>query len=337
MKYKTLGRSGLRVSEICFGAMGFGEEWTWGASKEESKKLYDTFINAGGNFIDTANKYTDGTSEKYLGEFIKSEREKIVLASKYTLTTNPKEPTASGNSRKNMMQALGASLKRLGTDYIDLYYVHAWDLLTPADEIMRALDDAIRMGKILYIGVSDTPAWMAAKANTMAELRGWAQFAALQIEYSLVERTVENDLIPMAKDYCMSVVAWAPLARGVLSGKYSSGRSKEEKSRLKDDSPMLSKENMMIADEVIRVAEEIGCKPSHVALKWLMQKNKSVIPIVGVTKLYQLEENLGALECELNAEQMSRLDNISEPELIFPHRFLKSEIVRNLLYGDNKP
>ncbi len=196
MKYRLLGNSGLRVSEISLGTMTFGEDWGWGAAKDESRKIYDAYREAGGNFIDTANIYTNGTSESLLGEFMTGHRESIVLATKYTNSFPTKDVNASGNQRKNMAQSVEASLKRLKTDYIDLYWVHIWDQLTPAEETMRALDDLVRQGKILYVGVSDAPAWWVAQANTLAHLRGWSPFIAMQIEYSLIERTVERELIP---------------------------------------------------------------------------------------------------------------------------------------------
>ena len=199
MRYRFLGNSGLRVAEISLGTMTFGEEWGWGANKDESRKIYDAYREAGGNFIDTANIYTNGTSESLLGEFMSGHRESIVLATKYTNSMPTKDVNASGNHRKNMVQAVEASLKRLKTDYIDLYWMHIWDQLTPAEETMRALDDLVRQGKILYVGVSDAPAWWVAQANTLAQLRGWTPFIAMQIEYSLIERTVERELIPLRK------------------------------------------------------------------------------------------------------------------------------------------
>jgi aryl-alcohol dehydrogenase-like predicted oxidoreductase len=222
MNYHLLGRSGLRVSELCLGAMTFGEDWGWGASKDESRRIYEAFREAGGNFVDTANVYTGGNSETFVGEFIAGHREEIVLATKYTnarpvgATT---DPNASGNQRKNMIQAVEASLKRLGTDYIDLYWMHIWDALTPVEEVMRAFDDLVRAGKVLYVGISDAPAWLVAKSNTLADLRGWTAYVGLQIEYSLLERTVERELLPMATDFGLSVVAWSPLRNGILTGK----------------------------------------------------------------------------------------------------------------------
>src|ERR1700722_8670831 len=223
MRYKLLGRSGLRVSELCLGTMTFGEDWGWGSSKEESRKVYDAFLEAGGTFIDTANFYTNGTSERLLGEFMADHRDRIVLATKYTNAAPGNDPNAAGNHRKSMMQSIEASLKRLKTDYIDLYLLHIWDQITPIEEVMRAFDDLVRQGKILYAGVSDMPAWLVTRGNTLAELRGWSAFVGLQIEYSLIERTPERELLPMAANLGLGVTAWSPLAGGVLSGKYDGG------------------------------------------------------------------------------------------------------------------
>ena len=216
MNYRLLGKSGLRVSEFCLGTMTFGEDWGWGSSKDEAKKIYNAFREAGGNFVDTANIYTNGTSESFLGEFLKGHRESVVLATKFTNAAPGTDPNAAGNHRKNMVQAVEASLKRLQTDYIDLYWVHIWDQITPVEEVMRALDDLVRQGKVLYIGISDAPAWWIAQANTLATLRGWSPFVGLQIEYSLIERTVERELIPMAKALDLGVTAWSPLSGGWL-------------------------------------------------------------------------------------------------------------------------
>jgi aryl-alcohol dehydrogenase-like predicted oxidoreductase len=210
MRYKLLGKSGLRVSELCLGTMTFGEDWGWGSTKDESRKIYDAFLEAGGNFIDTANVYTNGTSERLLGEFMHGQRERIVLATKYTGAAPGTDPNAAGNQRKSMVQALEASLKRLKTDYIDLYWLHIWDQITPIEEVMRAFDDLVRQGKILYAGVSDMPAWVVAKANTLADLRGWTPFVGLQIEYSLIERTPERELLPMAAELGLGVTKERP-------------------------------------------------------------------------------------------------------------------------------
>lgn len=242
MRYKILGKSGLRVSELCLGTMTFGEDWgafLRGASKEDSKEIFDLFVEAGGNFIDTANNYQNGTSEKYVGELIASEREKFVLATKYTLTTNPNDPNASGSHRKNLLQSVNASLKRLNTAYIDMLWVHAWDYMTPIEELMRSLDDLIRSGKVLYVGMSDAPAWVVAQANTMSELQGWSPFIGLQIMYSLMERSPERDLLPMARNLDIGVTAWSPLGGGVLSGKYSN--EIQEQKRFDPNNPMTSR------------------------------------------------------------------------------------------------
>src|SRR6266851_5272962 len=227
MKYRLLGSSGLRVSEAALGTMTFGEDWGWGAAKDEARKVYETYREAGGNFIDTANVYTNGSSERFVGEFIKDHRQSIVLATKYSNAMPGSDPNAAGNHRKNLMQSVDASLSRLQTDYIDLYRVHIWDQLTPVEEVMRGLDDLVRQGKILYAGISDAPAWWVAQANTLAELRGWPPFIAMQVEYNLIERTVERELVPVAKALNLGVLAWAPLANGVLTGKYHGNASAE--------------------------------------------------------------------------------------------------------------
>lgn len=332
MKYKLLGRSGVRVSELCLGTMTFGTEWGWGADEEESRRIFDAYVEAGGNFIDTANRYTNGTSEKFAGEFVSAERDKFVVATKYTLTTDFDDPNASGNHRKNMVRSLEASLKRLKTEYIDLYWLHAWDFTTPVDEVMRGLDDMISAGKILYIGISDTPAWVVSQANTLAELRGWNRFIALQIQYSLIERGVERDLLPMARAFDLAVTPWAVLGSGMLSGKYS--KKDSEPKRIKEGSARLSNRNMGIAREVGKIAEKIGAKPSQVAINWVRQKHNQIIPILGARTEAQLRENLGSLEFTLTEAQMNRLDKASAIELGFPHEFLKEEHIRKIVFGN---
>ncbi|MEG4490457.1 aldo/keto reductase [Microcoleus sp. D3_18_C4] len=334
MRYKLLGHSGLRVSEICLGTMTFGEEWGWGSSYDESRKMFDAFAEAGGNFIDTANLYTNGTSEKYVGEFIAADREKWVVATKYSLNMKNGEINGFGNHRKNMVQAVEASLKRLQVEYIDLLWLHAWDFTTPVEEVMRAFDDLVRAGKILYIGISDTPAWIISQANTIAHLRGWTPFIGLQIEYSLKERTPERDLIPMAKAFDIGVTAWSPLAAGLLTGKYNTSKTASEAKRLNSpESGKINERDLKIADEVSKIAAEIGKPASQVALNWLIQQPVEVIPIVGSRKLSQLQENLACLEFELTPEQMQQLDKVSAIELGFPHDFLKSSTVQDFAFG----
>jgi aryl-alcohol dehydrogenase-like predicted oxidoreductase len=249
VKYQLLGKSGLRVSELCLGAMTFGEEWGWGASKEECHKIFNAYVDAGGNFIDTANKYTEGTSEKYIGEFISSDRDRFVLATKYTSNTRRGDPNAGGNHRKNMIQSLEASLKRVNTDYIDLYWVHAWDALTPIEEMMRALDDMVRSGKILYIGISDAPAWIVSQVNTLANLKGWTEFTGLQIEYSLIERTPERELLPMADALNIGVTAWSPLGGGFLTGKYNKSNREGEQQQTQQQNTSSSSSTTGMAQE----------------------------------------------------------------------------------------
>lgn len=329
MIYKLLGPSGLKVSELCLGTMGFGTEWGWGADKETSFAIMDAFTRAGGNFIDTANRYTDGTSEKFIGEYIAANRDHFVIATKYSLHDNLTNVNASGNNRKNMMRSVEQSLKRLNTDFIDLLYLHIWDNLTPIDEVMRALDDLTRQGKVNYIAISDTPAWIISRGQTLAELMGWSKFVALQVEYSLIQRTPERELIPMAKHYGLTVTPWAPLAGGALTGKYLKG----DKGRLPENSKRLNERSVSITKTVMQIAEEIGCNPSHVALKWTMLQGFSSIPIVGATKVSQLEDNLQVLTIELNSEQLNRLHEASKIELGFPGDFLNEDGVKLVTYG----
>jgi aryl-alcohol dehydrogenase-like predicted oxidoreductase len=331
MRYKLLGRSGLRVSELGLGAMTFGEEWGWGASKEESRKIFDAFVEAGGNFIDTANRYTDGTSEKFVGEFTASDRDRFVIATKYTIFSRRDDPSFSGNHRKNLIQSLEASLKRLNTDYVDLYWVHAWDFMTPIEEVMRSLDDLVRSGKVRYVGISDTPAWIVSRANTIADFRGWTPFVGLQIRYSLIDRTPEADLLPMARALDLAVTPWSVLGAGVLSGKYTRGPAPKE-GRAKDGAARVER-NVEIAREVTAVAEEIGCTPAQVAISWVRQQPGVVIPLLGGRNLAQINDNLGALEVTLGPDHLRTLDEASRIDLGFPHNFLNTDSIRDLVYG----
>jgi aryl-alcohol dehydrogenase-like predicted oxidoreductase len=340
MRYKILGRSGLRVSELSLGTMTFGTDWGWGSSQDDSKKVFDAYANAGGNFLDTANLYTNGTSEKYVGEFIASEREHFVLATKYSLKEKNGDPNRAGNHRKNLVQSLDNSLKRLKTDYIDLYWIHAWDFSVHPEEVMRALDDQVRAGKILHIGVSDTPAWIVSRAQTIAELRGWTPFTALQIEYSLIERTPERDLMPMAKELNIAVTPWAPLAGGLLTGKYT-GEAKphtdiapgERAQRLLEGQARLAEKNLAIARAVDELAKELGKPASQVALNWLRQQPGTVIPIIGSRREAQILENLAACEWTLEAAHLERLNLASQIDLGFPHSFLSSPGVHDVLFA----
>jgi aryl-alcohol dehydrogenase-like predicted oxidoreductase len=336
MKYRLLGKSGLRVSEAALGTMTFGEEWGWGAPKAEAQKVFETYRDAGGNFIDTANFYTGGTSEKFVGEFIRGDRGSVVLATKYSNAAPGSDPNAAGNHRKSMIQAVEASLKRLQTDYIDLYWVHIWDEITPVEEVMRGLDDLVRQGKILYVGISDAPAWWIAQANTLAELRGWTQFVGLQMEYSLIERTVERELIPMARALNLGVLAWSPLARGVLTGKYHT-EGKADGGRMTNEGmkEFLPEEQRVapIISAVKSVSEETRRSMAQVALAWLRHQTVPVIPIIGARKVSQLQDNLASLDLELSADQLKLLDGASRIELGFPQSIYERESVRTTRYG----
>jgi aryl-alcohol dehydrogenase-like predicted oxidoreductase len=336
MQYRLLGNSGLRVSEASLGTMTFGDDWGWGAAKDEARKLYDAFREAGGNFIDTANLYTNGTSETFLGEFMQGHRQSVVLATKYSNALPGADPNAAGNQRKNMVQAVEASLKRLRTDYIDLYWVHIWDQLTPAEEVMRGLDDLVRQGKVLYCGISDAPAWWIAQANTLAHLRGWSPFIAIQIEYSLIERTVERELVPMAKAMNIGVTAWSPLSGGVLTGKYH-GQETSEPGRMsldmmKDFRPEKERAARIVAAVKV-VSEETGRGMAQVALAWLRYRPVPVIPIIGARKLSQLQDNLASFSLTLTAEQLKTLDDASRIELGFPYGMYARDLVRGFMYG----
>lgn len=338
MRYKLLGWTGLKVSELCLGTMTFGNDWGIGADKAESRKVFDAFAEAGGNFIDTANRYTNGTSETYLGEFLAADRERFVVATKYTLHGRPGDPNAGGNHRKSLVHALEGSLKRLKLDCIDLLWVHAWDETTPPEELMRALDDQVRAGKVLYVGISDAPAWVVSRANTLAELRSWTPFAGLQIEYSLVQRTPERDLLPMAAALGLTVTPWGPLGGGILSGKYAKGRPAGTRfAQGPWGDAYVTARNLAIAAAVGEVAKALGRSSSQVALAWLRQRSgNAIVPILGARTLAQLEDNLGCLEFELPPEHLSRLDSVSAIDLGFPHDFLRWDVIRAMVHGDTR-
>ena len=327
MRYKLLGRSGLRVSELCLGTMTFGDDWGWGAPKDESREIFDVYADAGGNYIDTANNYTNGTSEKFIGEFIASERDHFVVATKYTLSERPEDPNFGGNHRKNMFRSIEGSLKRLNTDYIDLLWLHMWDGVTPVDEVMRALDDLVRAGKVLYTGISDTPAWVVSQSNAIADLRGWSRFVAYQGEYSLASRAPERDILPMTRALNMAFTPWGLLEGGELTGKYNA--PSEEAKRSEDTSPRIKS----LAKELMAVADEIGRSPSQVAINWARQQPYLIIPILGARSKTQLIDNMGCLDFELTPEQLARLSDVSPIDLGFPHSFLGSDHVRGLIFG----
>jgi aryl-alcohol dehydrogenase-like predicted oxidoreductase len=327
MRYKLLGKSGLRVSELCLGTMTFGDDWGWGAPKEESRKIFNAFAEAGGNFIDTANNYTNGTSEKFVGEFTKAERDHFVIATKYTLSEYATDPNFGGNHRKNMRRSVEGSLRRLDTDHIDLLWLHMWDGMTPVEEVMRALDDLVRAGKVLYVGISDTPAWVVSQANTLADLRGWSRLVAYQGEYSLASRAPERDILPMTQAMEMAYLPWGILEGGELTGKYN--LPSDEPKRSKDTNERIKN----IAAVLMDLSKEGGRTPSQIAINWVRQRPYQIIPILGARSEKQLQDNLGALEFELTKEQIESLNEASPIDLGFPHSFLGSNHVRGLIFG----
>jgi aryl-alcohol dehydrogenase-like predicted oxidoreductase len=331
MRYHLLGRSGLRVSELALGTMTFGPDWGWGADRDTSKAIFDAYAEAGGNFIDTANRYTEGTSEEYVGDFIAADRDHFVVATKYTLYDREGDPNFAGNHRKNMRRSVEASLRRLDTEYLDLLWVHAWDFTTPLDELMRGLDDLVRQGKVLYVGISDTPAWVVSQANMLADLRGWTPFSALQLRYSLIDRTAERDLLPMARSLDLAVTPWSVLGAGVLTGKYNRDDPPED-GRAAGGAATVDR-NLAIAEAVIDVAETIGATPSQVALRWAMQRPGLILPLVGARTEDQIHDNLGALDVELSDDHMDTLNEGSAIDLGFPHDFLQQDAIRNVVSG----
>lgn len=328
--YRLLGRSGLRVSPMSLGTMTFGADWGWGADKDESRRIFDTYLDRGGNFIDTANQYTNGTSEQLLGEFAAGRRENLVIATKYTMSRRPDDPNAGGNHRKNLVQSLDASLRRLGTDYVDLLWLHMRDGLTPIDEIVRALDDQVRLGKVLYVGISDSPAWLVAQANTLADLRGWSPFVAVQLPYNVAERDAEREVIPMAAALGLAVTPWGILSAGVLTGKPAEDR------RWPEDG--VSERGQLVVEELTGVAAAHGCTPAQAAIAWLAARPAppAMIPIIGARTEAQVVENLAGLAVALGDDELARLDEAGRPQLGFPRSFLESNGVRELIFGTTR-
>ena len=340
--YYTLGRSGLRVSPLALGTMTFGTEWGWGTDPATSKTLFDTYVDAGGNFIDTADLYTNGTSETLLGEFIgdRNLRDKIVIATKFTYNGEPGNPNAGGNGRKNIMRAVEGSLKRLNTDYIDLYILHTWDRITPAEEVMRTLDDLVRSGKVRYVGLSDVPAWYASRAQTIAELRGYERLCTLQLEYSLVERNIENEFVSLGTEHGMGIMVWSPLASGLLSGKYrpseeegvGEGRLKMMKDSNNPAFQKFTEKNWQIVTELETIAQKMGRSMAQVAVNWAANQPGVASVIIGATKLHQLQDNLQALDFTIPDELLVRLNEVSIPTPTFPYSFFGSEI-QSMIHG----
>ncbi|QLC25745.1 aldo/keto reductase [Parasphingopyxis algicola] len=343
MDYYTLGNSGLKVSRLALGTMTFGDDWGWGADDAASRRIFDTYVEAGGNFFDTADLYTNGASEQMLGKYIKDAgiRDKAVIATKFSYNAEPGNPNAGGNGRKNIMRAVEGSLERLGTDYIDLYILHTWDRLTPAEEVMRTMDDLVRQGKVRHVGLSDVPGWYAARAQTIAEWRGYEPVSALQLEYSLVERAIEDEFVDFGTRHGAGIMVWSPLASGLLSGKYkpSTDNAPEGEGRLQavagSTNPALDKfttRNWAIIGELEKVAGELDRSMAQVAVNWVANRPGVASVLVGATKVEQLEDNLGALDFTLPAELQERLDTVSARDPRFPYSFF-TPAIQGMLNG----
>ncbi len=338
--YHLLGRSGLRVSPLCLGAMTFGEDWGWGAPEPTVGKLIDRYLEAGGNFIDTADGYTGGHSEEIIGRYLEAakNRDRVVLATKFTFNTHPGDPNAGGNGRKNVMRALEGSLRRLRTEYVDLYWLHAWDMLTPVEEVMATVDALVRSGKVRYFGLSDVPAWYLARAQTIAELRGSERVTALQLEYSLAERSIEREHVPAALELGMGICPWSPLASGLLTGKYKPAKGGVKGSgRLATAGgarfSRASERTWRIVEELLAVAAELGRPAAQVALNWVTRRPGVASTIVGATTPAQLEDNLASLEFAIPRELAARLEAASRPEPAFPYNFFSDEMQARLRGG----
>ncbi|WP_103354669.1 aldo/keto reductase [Amycolatopsis sp. CA-128772] len=338
--YRLLGRSGLRVSPLALGTATFGTEWGWGAEEAEARKLFDTYVERGGNFIDTANTYTDGSAERQLGEFTRGHRESLVLATKYTTLRRPGDPNATGAHRKSLFASVESSLRRLDTDYLDLLYLHVWDFTTPVEEILRGLDDLVRRGKVLYVAMSNAPAWEISRMQAIADLRGWSPLVGLQVEYNLANRAAERDLIPMARAMGLGVTPYSPLAGGLLTGKYGrAGLTAADAGTRKSFNTglgVVTERNLAIADVVKAVAAELGRTPAQVGLAWTLQNPGVTAPIIGARTPDQLADNLGALEVEFTDDQLARLDRIGALDLGYPHDVLASDHIRAVMRGDLK-
>jgi aryl-alcohol dehydrogenase-like predicted oxidoreductase len=318
--YLTLGRSGLRVSPLSLGTMTFGEDNGWGASAETSEAMLTDYLERGGNVVDTANIYTNGHSEKIVGDFFAARaglRDRVVLSTKFFANLHPGDPNGGGAGRKALIAQLEESLRRLQTDYVDLYWLHGWDRRAPIEETLRALDDLVAAGKVRYVGFSDVPAWVAAQAQTIARFRGWTPVTALQLEYSLLERTPEGELLPMAEALGVGVLPWSPLRGGQLSGKYvRDGAPADSRRAGLGQEP--TERDWVVIDAVARVAAEIGVGSAEVALAWVRSRPAVASTLIGARTLEQLRANLASLEITLTAEQLAALDEPSTPSLDFP-------------------
>ncbi|GAB3162111.1 aldo/keto reductase [Myceligenerans halotolerans] len=325
MRYTLLGQSGLRVSEVGLGTMTFGTDWGFGGDAKEARRMVDTFAAAGGNFIDTANNYTNGTSESLVGEAVSDDRDRWVVGTKYTLASRDDDLNAAGNSLKNLRRTVETSLRRLRTDYIDVLWLHAWDDLTPVEEVMRGLDTLTRAGKVLYVGISDSPVWAASYGQALAHLRGWSPFVGLQVPWSLADRDVEREFVPMAQALGMGVCAWGPLSGGLLSGKYAEGQPAAGTTRR----PRQNADRLKIAARVHELARERGIGSAEMALAWL--RSRGAIPLIGARTADQLESNLACVDIDLEPGEVESLEAASPVDLGFSRGFLDS--MTNVIHG----
>jgi aryl-alcohol dehydrogenase-like predicted oxidoreductase len=333
--YVSLGRSGLRVSPFCLGTMTFGEEWGFGSSAAVCYSMLDLYLERGGNFLDTANTYNRGHSEKIIGDYFArpgARRDRMVIATKFSANLDPGNPNGGGAGRKAILTAADNSLRRLRTDYIDLYWLHWWDEFTPIEETLQTLDDLVRQGKVRYVGFSDTPAWKVAQAQTIALFRGWSPLTALQIEYSLLERTVEGELIPMARELGLGVTPWSPLRSGMLTGKYARDRTTPASSgRAAWIARNVNEQAFRVIDELCAVAGRIGVTPAQVALAWVRARPGVSAPILGARTIDQLDDNLAAIDIRLSQAQLDALDLVSRPKLAFPTEMIRNAVTAS--YG----
>lgn len=342
--YYTLGNTGLKVSRLALGTMTFGEDWGWGTDEANARQLFDAYVEAGGNFIDTANLYTNGNSERMVGKFIKDRgiRDRMVITTKFSYNTEPGNPNTGGNGRKNILRSVEGSLERLETDYIDLYMLHTWDQVTPAEEVMSTLDTLVRSGKVRYVALSDAPAWYMAQAQTLAKERHWEPISTMQLEYSLVERNIEFEYTALAKNLGTSIMVWSPLAGGLLSGKYKpSEQGGEGSGRLatmaNSGNPVFDRfteKNWAIVAELEQVAKQVNRSMPQVALNWVVNRPMVSSVIIGATKLHQLQDNLGALDFEIPIELQQKLDEVSRPEVRSPYTFFESSSqMQTMIHG----
>jgi aryl-alcohol dehydrogenase-like predicted oxidoreductase len=334
MKNVIFGTTGLRVSEMCLGTMAFGTSWGFGASRLDSENIIHAFLDAGGNFIDTANVYTDGEAEEIVGNVIKTIRNRVILSTKYSLCTDNTNPNSLGNHRRNLVVSVEESLKRLKTDFIDLLWVHAWYFENNTEDVVRALDDLVRSGKIVYWGLSDTPAWVTSEANAISKIRGWSPLSAIQFEYSLIERTAERELVPFADHYNIAKLGWAPLAGGILSGKHHIASLENVDSLRKDRvAGRKTDRNDKIVFELINLSKQVGITPSQLALKWVMNNRNSFVPIVGARTFEQLNDNLSCISVNVDQSILDQLTKISEIEMGFPFDFLNGARTKQVMYA----